>query len=376
MSLQMLYLLLAALIASSPALGENSSLGVSDYSLKDDSNLTQVSNISGLANVLNPNNASVSANFSLSNQTAQEKALGQEIPDSLAKRLDNTSQNQTAFDTASHSELLKYGNILAGYGYYNFSLLYYNRSLELDPSVAEAWNNKGTAMAFLGRQGSAIEAYDRAIALEPQNSIVLSNKATALHSTGQSADALALLDKALDLDPKNADAWNDKGVMLAEMGRDSEALDCFNSSISSDLYYAKAYNNKGVVLARMGRLDDGLTAMRSGAIILNENYPVAWYNGALVQRDLGNMDSYEEAMERAEALGYNTTFSYLAHNSTSINSTSGNSTSGRDDYVLDLEPTFMGAEEKPVEEAPGFEEGLAVACLALAFMVRRWSGRF
>jgi tetratricopeptide (TPR) repeat protein len=354
MSSLVLRLLLGLLVLSIPATGADNG-----FNLSDDLKATNASN---LTNISGSRNASNLVDASISDQSALQRSLDDGIPDSISKQLDNTSSNQTTFEAASPSDLLKYGNLLAGYGYYNFSLRYYNRSLDLDPGMAEAWNNKGASMALLGWPGSAVECYDRAIALEPENSIILSNKGEALHRLGQNAQALALLDRALGLSPKNADAWNDKGVILAGMGRYFEAMDCFNSSIASDLYYAKAYNNKGVVLAKMGRLDEGLTTMRSAAIILNENYPIAWYNGGLAQRDMGNMPKYDEAMERAEALGYNVT----------LNSTFTSSSSG--DYVLDSEPAFLGMNEAQKNGVPGFEGMIAFG--SVLFVAAHLARRF
>jgi tetratricopeptide (TPR) repeat protein len=38
--------------------------------------------------------------------------------------------------------------------------------LEIDPQYADAWNNKGFALNFLGRHDEAIKAFDMAIEIE------------------------------------------------------------------------------------------------------------------------------------------------------------------------------------------------------------------
>lgn len=49
---------------------------------------------------------------------------------------------------------------------YDEALAAFNKALEIDPQYADAWNNKGFALNFLGRHDEAIKAFDMAIEIE------------------------------------------------------------------------------------------------------------------------------------------------------------------------------------------------------------------
>lgn len=49
---------------------------------------------------------------------------------------------------------------------YDEALAAFNKALEIDPQCADAWNNKGFALNFLGRHDEALKAFDMAIEIE------------------------------------------------------------------------------------------------------------------------------------------------------------------------------------------------------------------
>ena len=72
----------------------------------------------------------------------------------------------------------------------------FDKAIEIDPKLAEAWNNKGEALSSQGNYGEAIKAYDRAI--NGFNEVVKMNPKLAEFWTNL------------------AQAWNNKGWILAK----------------------------------------------------------------------------------------------------------------------------------------------------------------
>jgi tetratricopeptide (TPR) repeat protein len=63
---------------------------------------------------------------------------------------------------------------------YKSAISDYDRAIELDPNLATAFLNRGTAKAELRRYESALRDYDRAIELDPESSLPYNAKAQVL----------------------------------------------------------------------------------------------------------------------------------------------------------------------------------------------------
>jgi len=108
----------------------------------------------------------------------------------------------------------------------------FNNSTKQDPNYALAWNTKAQALNILKRYDEAIESCDKAIKIDPNFAWALNNKAWILKSQGDSFinkdnldkakwaydDSIKACDKAIRLDPKYAWPWNNKGAALKMQG--------------------------------------------------------------------------------------------------------------------------------------------------------------
>src|SRR5512137_927669 len=57
-------------------------------------------------------------------------------------------------------------------------------------SDATVWNDKGTALGYLGKYDEAIQAYNEAIKINPQHAAAWNNKGEALRSQGKYDEAI------------------------------------------------------------------------------------------------------------------------------------------------------------------------------------------
>ena len=97
--------------------------------------------------------------------------------------------------------LLRNANSLLGLGRQREALDYYDRYLAQEPRSAEAWHNRGTALAQLRRFGEAVSCYDKALALRPDSAQTWNNRGNALVEDKRYEDAARAFDRALALDP-------------------------------------------------------------------------------------------------------------------------------------------------------------------------------
>ena len=182
-------------------------------------------------------------------------------------------------------------------------------ALELNPTLCDAFNNRGTALRQLNRLDEAVESHDRAIVLKPDYAEAFNNRGNALLELRRLDEALASHDHAIALKPDYAEAFNNRGCVLLEMRRLDEALASFDNAIALNPSYAHAFNNRGRVLLEMHRLaesaasyrnetsrhgDEGLLeralANHDEAIALKPDYAEAFNNRGTVLLELKRLD--------------------------------------------------------------------------------------
>ena len=93
---------------------------------------------------------------------------------------------------------------------YEEAIICLDKAIELDPHKADAWYNKGHALAEL-------EKYE---------------------------EAIICLDKAIELDSSNSMIWNEKAVVLWRLGKNKEATECSNTTAKLYTEYYKLRKTK------------------------------------------------------------------------------------------------------------------------------------
>jgi tetratricopeptide (TPR) repeat protein len=77
----------------------------------------------------------------------------------------------------------------------------YVQAIELDPTFADAWNNRGVLLAELGKNSEACVAFEGALVNRPGDARARYNLADTLDDLGRSADAIPHWKAYLQLDP-------------------------------------------------------------------------------------------------------------------------------------------------------------------------------
>lgn len=112
-------------------------------------------------------------------------------------------------------------------GNYPEAIRFFDRAVEIDPSLAVAWHDRGLSLRELGNDEEALKSIDKAVELEPDNEEFLFTRAELLKRIGILRQQKSAIDvavrtynKVLEINPKNADAWNGLGVCVKEQGKD------------------------------------------------------------------------------------------------------------------------------------------------------------
>ncbi|HLO85197.1 MAG TPA: tetratricopeptide repeat protein [Nostocaceae cyanobacterium] len=175
-----------------------------------------------------------------------------------------------------------------------------------ESSSAVAWEERGIALAGLGRYEEGLSSIDRAIALNPKNPETWNNRAATQWYLGRYTDALASSDRALALNPKYAQAWFNRGRILRTLQRYRDALLSYNKALDNstnadNAELANIWANRSVVLWHLDRNREALAAA-DRAISLNPELSQGWYNRGVVLLELKRYSEAVTAYNRANSL--------------------------------------------------------------------------
>ncbi|AMV41796.1 tetratricopeptide repeat protein [Paraburkholderia caribensis] len=125
---------------------------------------------------------------------------------------------------------------------------YLRRTIQIDPTHSDAYNNLGVVLRQLGRPGEAEQAHKQAIETDPEHAGAYINLARLLESLGRVDEAEAAYRRGLDLNPDHAETHNNLGAMLQAQGRLPEAGMCYRRSLAIKPDLPNACFNLGIVL--------------------------------------------------------------------------------------------------------------------------------
>src|SRR5665647_377762 len=123
-----------------------------------------------------------------------------------------------------------------------------SKAIEVNPSVAAAYANRGNALSALKQHQAAIESYGKALAIKPDYANAYGNRGTALNELKQYQAAIASYDKATAINPDHALAWCNCGVAWYELKQYQAAIDRYDRAIAIAPAYADAYANRAAAL--------------------------------------------------------------------------------------------------------------------------------
>ena len=158
---------------------------------------------------------------------------------------------------------------------YDEALALYEEALEMDPSNAEAINNLGASLSFLGRYAEAEQCFRQSIAIKPDYVEPHANLGSLLRQRGDFVGAEASLRRALKLRPPLNEARIDLGFTLTFLGRLRDARACFAKVLKSAPRNAQALLGMGQIATLEGRFEEADATFRR-IIDLDPKMPKAW----------------------------------------------------------------------------------------------------
>ncbi len=135
---------------------------------------------------------------------------------------------------------------------YDQAVADFNRAISIDPSNAEAYNNRGLYLTEKGSIDSALVNFDQAIKLKNDFYQAYYNKGNALAKAGNFSGAVAQYQESMKFKPGYIDALLNMGNSYAAMGDYKNALNCFQQVEKSEPQNSKVLYNIGITYRILG----------------------------------------------------------------------------------------------------------------------------
>ena len=180
----------------------------------------------------------------------------------------------------------------------------YNRAIELNPDIAEAYFNRGNAKRELGQYEDAIADFNNSIQLQPDMADAYSNRGNVKGRLGRHEDAITDFVKAIQLDPDMAEAYSNRGIVKRRLGRHEDAITDYDRAIQLNPDMAEAYFNRGISKSNLKHHEDAITDY-DRAIQLQPNMAEAYFNRGNSKYELGLKVEAKSDFETALRLARN-----------------------------------------------------------------------
>ncbi|MCC3475910.1 MAG: tetratricopeptide repeat protein [Microcoleus sp. PH2017_15_JOR_U_A] len=210
----------------------------------------------------------------------------------------NYQQLLTAADYAKQGDACFFENR------YEDAIAAYNQALQIQPDLADTWNNRGVVLTRMQRYPEAIASYEQATTIRPTYPDAWNNRGVVLLELQKYPEAIGCYEQAIQAKPDYADAWNNRGVAFSKMQEYEQAVISYNQALQVKKDYTDAWNNRGVALSKLQKYEAAIESYDNAAKIRPDFYRI-WYNKARCYALQGKIDLAIENLKRALNLNPN-----------------------------------------------------------------------
>ncbi|RHY32515.1 hypothetical protein DYB32_002490 [Aphanomyces invadans] len=175
----------------------------------------------------------------------------------------------------------------------------FSKAIQLIPSNADFYHNRGFCHRKQGRYDVAIQDYSAAIDLNPTHFKALYNRAFSYDKLEAFEAAIVDYTAAIQVDPKNANAYHNRGSTWEKMKNLHEAINDFTMALTLQPQAASTYNSRGLAYDQQGKHALALQDFHAANRLEPQN-PIFLHNRGYCFRNMGEYDraiaDYTEAL--------------------------------------------------------------------------------
>lgn len=165
--------------------------------------------------------------------------------------------------------------------------------IELDPSSASTFRDRGDAYVKLGNDVRALENYNKAVELDGKEEGVYRKRGSTYFNMDMLDAALADFNQAIALEDDDSAAYYNRGCLYLQLEEYVAAIDDFTKSIEVDPGNGSAYGNRGNCYDMIGDFQKAVEDF-DRAIEINPEDAFAYFNRG---NDYLKLEQYERSIE-------------------------------------------------------------------------------
>ncbi|MEM7773122.1 MAG: tetratricopeptide repeat protein [Cyanobacteria bacterium P01_A01_bin.37] len=207
--------------------------------------------------------------------------------------------------TFTANDYIKQGNALFFESRYDDAIATYDKAIQLDPDLYEAWFGKASSLVVQQHYDDALDAYHRSLELNPDSVEAWFGKGTVLRKLQNLDEAIVAFEKASALKPEDMRIWLSQGNVLMEHQSYDKAIAAYDQALAINPDGIKAYLGKIEALRMMERIEEAIATCDT-ALNVNRDDPELWYAKAICFAMQANSPSATHAL--ACAIRYDATY--------------------------------------------------------------------
>ncbi len=135
----------------------------------------------------------------------------------------------------------------------------YSRAIQLDPTFAEAYINRGAALGKSRQNDLALADFNKGVELKPEAANGYFNRSIAYSEMNKFDLAVRDYDKYLTFEPNNIPVLYERAMAKRKLGRHSEAIDDFNQILRINANQPDIYLERSRTFRDLGKRAEALS---------------------------------------------------------------------------------------------------------------------
>ena len=128
----------------------------------------------------------------------------------------------------------------------------FSRAIKENPRHANAYNQRGVALANMGHLDQAVADYTKALEIDSNLYGAVNNRGSAYYRKGDYDRAISDFTRAIDLNPYLEVTYSNRGIVWIKKGQLKRAIADFNKAVEINPYSYEAHYNRGTAHASNG----------------------------------------------------------------------------------------------------------------------------
>lgn len=119
-------------------------------------------------------------------------------------------------------------------GAFDTSIEQFRKAVEMDPTLAEAWNNLGLAQTELHHDDAALDSFRKALEIDPSVGQIYNNLGYLYHRRGELGEAVEMYERATQRSSDTSAAFSNLANALYELDRVDDAVGAWKQALEID----------------------------------------------------------------------------------------------------------------------------------------------